>query len=422
MKVLWFSLSPCGSVTRGTVAKTKHGWMIALETALKQSGSVELEVAFFSKKNEKPFNYDEVRYYPMYIPQPKTKIASLFTRSNNDTIKKELIRSVVQQSKPDIIHIHGTEEAFGYAAVMYPQIPVVFSVQGIIGPIINKFYSGIPKTEMQKFEPLLARAKRGGISDTEKRFSFAAQREAIFLKNAKYIFGRTEWDKNVTLMYNPRRKYIVVNELLRSEVYSHKWKGEIADNKIRLITTISAGIYKGYETLLQTAALLKEYAPFEFEWCVAGYEDGNYWARMSEKYTGYSSSECNIKFLGWQDAESLCRNISNSDIYVQVSHIENSPNALCEAMVIGTPIVASYAGGTSTMLKNGEEGILVQDGDPYAYAGAIIDLVKTPQRAAMMGKNANTKAILRHNDKKILEELLNGYKLILEDFNNNGNK
>ena len=52
MKVLWFSLSPCGSVTRETASKTKHGWMIALETALKRCNSVELEVAFFSKKKE----------------------------------------------------------------------------------------------------------------------------------------------------------------------------------------------------------------------------------------------------------------------------------------------------------------------------------------------------------------------------------
>ena len=422
MKVLWFSLSPCGSVTRETASKTKHGWMIALETALKRCNSVELEVAFFSKKKEEPFNHDGVKYYPMYIPQSSTKIIRLFASRNNDDIKKEFIRSVVQQSQPDLIHIHGTEEAFGYAAMMFPQIPAVFSIQGIIGPCLNKFYSGIPKREMRKFEPLLARVKKAGILDAEKRFYLASQREAIFLKNAKYVFGRTEWDKNITLMYNPERKYIEVNELLRSEVYKHKWKGEIANRKIRLITTISAGIYKGYETLLQTASLLKQYAPFDFEWCVAGYEDGNYWARMSEKYTGYSSSECNIKFLGWQDAESLCKNISNSDIYVQVSHIENSPNALCEAMVIGTPIVASFAGGTSTMLKNGEEGILVQDGDHYAYAGAIIDLVKTPHKATIMGVKANASAVLRHNEKKILEELLNGYKLILEDFKNNVNK
>lgn len=417
MKVLWFSLSPCGSVTREAASKTKHGWMVALETALKQCKDVVLEVAFLSKKKENAFIHDGVKYYPMYLPQSRNRVMRLLYGGNDDDIKKELIREVVTQSSPDIIHIHGTEESFGYAAEMFPEIPSVFSIQGIIAPILNKFYSGIPEKDMKKFEPLLTKIKKAGIADVEKKFTHAAQREATFLEKANYIFGRTEWDSNITLMYNPNRIYIEVNELLRGDVYNHKWKGCFSTQKIKLITTISAGIYKGYETLIQTASLLKKHAPFDFEWNVIGYDKGNYWVRMSEEYTGLSSGECNIKFLGWQDAETLCNHISNSDIYVQVSHIENSPNALCEAMVIGIPIVASFAGGTSSMLENNKEGTLVQDGDPYAYAGAIINYVKNPHKAIQMAACANKKGYLRHKEEKVVTELLNGYKFIIEHFN-----
>jgi hypothetical protein len=33
-------------------------------------------------------------------------------------------------------------------------------------------------------------------------------------------------------------------------------------------------------------------------------------------------------------------------------------------MIIGMPCIATFAGGTASMLKSDEEGILIQDGDP----------------------------------------------------------
>ena len=55
MKVLWFSLSPCGSLRRNNTKRVIQGWMISLEDALKQNTDIELEVAYFSDKEEKPF-------------------------------------------------------------------------------------------------------------------------------------------------------------------------------------------------------------------------------------------------------------------------------------------------------------------------------------------------------------------------------
>lgn len=40
------------------------------------------------------------------------------------------------------------------------------------------------------------------------------------------------------------------------------------------------------------------------------------------------------------------------------SHIENSPNNLCEAMILGMPCIATDAGGTSTLLSNMKDGLL----------------------------------------------------------------
>lgn len=89
--------------------------------------------------------------------------------------------------------------------------------------------------------------------------------------------------------------------------------------------------------------------------------------------------------------------------------IENSPNSLCEAMLLGLPIIVSYAGGTSSILNNGEEGILVQDGYPYSLAGAIIEVANN----FPMAKNVRTHAEERHDKNKIVNNLINTYNSII---------
>ena len=47
-----------------------------------------------------------------------------------------------------------------------------------------------------------------------------------------------------------------------------------------------------------------------------------------------------------------------SDIFVSASHIENSPNNVAEAMILGMPCIATFAGGTSSYIEDNKNGIL----------------------------------------------------------------
>jgi glycosyltransferase involved in cell wall biosynthesis len=106
----------------------------------------------------------------------------------------------------------------------------------------------------------------------------------------------------------------------------------------------------------------------------------------------------------------------NAHIYVMPSHIENSPNNLCEAMILGMPCIATFAGGTGSILQDGVDGILVQDGDPWAMAGAIIELINSPERLVFYAKNARTKALKRHDISNTVNQYLTIYTKILEDW------
>lgn len=420
MRVLWFSLTPCGSVRRHGGKVTMGSWMISLEDEVKKLRDIILSVAFFSSEKESSFIYEGVTYYPMYDENRQNTFARVQNRFKSISILDEkrlpLLLKVVSECKPDIIHIHGTEESFGLLQKYVKDIPVVFSIQGLIAPYTEKFFSGIPAEFIKKKESIQYKFRGISYLNDYKKMLDKTRRELEYLENAKYILGRTMWDKNITGLLNPRRKYYVVNEVLRRQFYSAEWKKDSFNHPIQIASTVSFGIYKGYETLLKAAKLLSEHADFAFEWNIIGYDKTNRCAKLSEELTGILPESCHIKFIGRVSADEMVKVLLDSDIYCHVSHIENSPNSVCEAMILGMPVIASYAGGTSSLLEDGKEGLLYQDGDPYSLAGKIVALVADISYAKQLGKNARQRAIIRHNPNNVSKELMLSYTEILKQY------
>ena len=421
MKVLWFSLSPCGSLRRNNTKRVIQGWMISLEDALKQNTDIELEIAYFSDKKEDAFIYDGVKYYPMYIKRGSGILAKIIdtyrTTEAIDKQAKAVMLDVVKQSTPDLIHIHGTEQSFGLIAEDIKNIPICYSLQGLLAPISERFFAGYTETQINKYRGLYAKMRGTTATHDYKRMSKKGEREICFIKGAKYILGRTEWDHAICRMLNPKAQYFVINEILREPFYTTSWKKERFGKPLLLLTVLSPGqIYKGYETLLKAASLLKQHYGNDFVWNVAGYAANNWLADIGHKINKTTNKECNINLCGLLSAEDLATMLVDSDIYVQTSHIENSPNSLCEAMIVGTPIIATSVGGTETMLQGC--GILIPDGDPYIMAASIIKVAESFEEA----KNRSAKGIeiakSRHNKNEIALQLRETYNHIINEFNN----
>lgn len=420
MKVLWLSPTPCGSIRKGNQPLIGGGWLISLEDELKKRPNIELHVAYFAETREAAFIYKGVTYHPMGYEKPLNKIQRVLERRENidkiDEKRLPWMLSVIDQSQPDIIHIHGSEGSFITVLPHIVNIPIVVSIQGMLGPIGEKYYAGIPESTALKNESMRDLIHMETTKCQFKSLYDRAKREERYLQQVKYIIGRTFLDESYTCLLTPERQYYVVNEILRPEFYNVQWKGFIDTTCVKIVTTISGAIYKGIETILKSAYLLKKYAKCQFEWHIIGYDDQSKWVKISEKMTGLNCHDCNLIFHGRIDALSLSKFLCESDIYVNASHIENSPNSVCEAMLVGMPIIATYAGGTASLLKHEEDGILVQDGAPYVMAGAIVNIIHRPEDALMLASSAREKALVRHNKVSIVNELMSTYNSILEDY------
>lgn len=129
-----------------------------------------------------------------------------------------------------------------------------------------------------------------------------------------------------------------------------------------------------------------------------------------EKYAKELKIFDNVKFMGQK--ANVQKYIVNAGVFVSSSDYEGMSNSMLEAMAIGLPVVCTDCpiGGARMVIKNNINGILTPVGDDRKFADEIIGLLKNPEKAKRLGKQASE---LREqlNVKKIAKE----WEKLLED-------
>ncbi len=90
-----------------------------------------------------------------------------------------------------------------------------------------------------------------------------------------------------------------------------------------------------------------------------------------------------------------------ADLFIFPSRFEGFPNALCEAMSLGLPIIASNCSGNRDIVRDGVDGLLFPIGDYGVLACQVETLLLNPAEAKRIGKEARTLST-RFSEEKIL--------------------
>lgn len=125
------------------------------------------------------------------------------------------------------------------------------------------------------------------------------------------------------------------------------------------------------------------------------------------------SKDVNIEYLGYKNEEELCSIELKAHVFVHPSYIDNSPNSVCEAQILGLPIIATNVGGISSLIDHEVDGILVPSNAPYEIVYALKKLMNYDY-AKIISSNGIEISSKRHDQNSIYISLLSTYQKIID--------
>lgn len=424
MRVLWFATKASCYLSVNKEGKytgyNGGGWMSSLQQEIVKQENVNLGICFCKDNEPQKIEQNGVMYYPIanHCKTFKNKILDLiyYKDVHRDEVLWpyyiEQFKRVIRDFNPDVIQVFGSELYIGLAtlAAKESNIPCVLHIQGLLSLYI---YIYLP-TGVSKWKYFLSEGLKGAYSKFQylAYWNRSCHREKAILQAVPHVIGRTDWDKQAMSILNPQAEYHYGGEILRDCFY--EWS-ERNIPECNVITTTSSGAsYKGFDLVLKIANILKNECHINFEWKVYGNVNPSFF----EHLTGINHECVNVKLCGVASAEQLRESMLNCTLYVQPSYIENSPNSIAEAHMLGVPVVATNVGGTSSMLEHYKSGFLFPSTDPYMGAYFIRKLIEDKKLNVRMGKKGKEIAFIRHNKRKIIEDLLHTYMKIVEEKEN----
>ena len=218
MRVLWFTNTPS---LAAEVLKDKGnigGWIASLEKEVAKVDDIELGVAFhYGVPVKKQFTIGKTKYfsipYPILSKGNKKGIMSRWKHKIEPISIVNYYLEVIEQFKPDIIHIFGTENAYGLI-IDKVNVPVVIQIQGNLSVYEKKWFSGLSKFSIFKYSSIASITQAYGLWHLFFLFRKRAEREREIMKNCSYFIGRTDWDRRISKALSPGRKYFHCDELL----------------------------------------------------------------------------------------------------------------------------------------------------------------------------------------------------------------
>lgn len=422
MRILWLSIISDLFVNNDKKGGFYGGgWIASLQKLLlENSVDIELGVVFPSSKIEGNAKLGKTTFFPIYKPSKNffQKIQYYYWgyKKNKENQFVQEILNIINEFKPDVIHLFGMENEFA-TILGKTDVPVVVHLQGLLAPCDNAFWPvGFNACSFVLPPSIREWILRNGYIFAKKSINVRGGRESDLFKKVRYCMGRTEWDFQVSQLLSPESKYFKVNEALRTEFYENSgcWKREKKE-KLIIVSTISETVYKGLDLILKTAKLLKDETSIDFEWRVIGVSSESKFTKFFEHSLKINSESVGVSYLGVKNPKEIVSIMKDSSVYVHPSYIDNSPNSVCEAQLLGLPIVACNVGGLSSILDYGNAGVLVPANAPYEMAYhlrqyAVDEMYCEDKRTAGL-KLAKE----RHNPQNIVSDLMTTYRTIIDD-------
>lgn len=409
MKVLWFS-----NIEINDNISSTGTWIYTMANELLESGQVEL--INVTEGNVNKFELRDVgKLKQLIIPKSKLK-----NGLPNDNIIKGLVKWV-DEIKPDIIHVWGTENFWGLLFSRgFLNQKVIIDIQGLKYILRKYFFTGLTINNIFDciaFKDIMR--PQYSIFGSAKSFKKWGIYELEILRNINNIGVQSKWVHSHMKIVNPKANLFESKIQLRKPFLNcNKWDKNNYE-KYRIFTSTSAVLsYKGLHVLLDAISLLKRKYP-NIKLVIAGHISSkgirqNGYDKFIMNKIKKNDLLDNIIWLGSLDAESLVNELLKSNVCVVPSFIESYCVALEEALTLGTPSVVSFSGAMPELAKHEFSALYYSSIDAVDCASQIEKLFDL-SLAETISKNAIESKKERLNKINFAEEQLNVYRSIINN-------
>ena len=322
---------------------------------------------------------------------------------------EQQFRDQVWAFQPDAIHIWGTEYGHTLAMLRVCQSlgllnKCAVSIQGLCSVYARHYAEGLPQRVYWSCTPrdLL---RLDNIPGQQRKYTLRGKMETEALSLTRHVIGRTPWDKACCAALAPNAQYHFCNETLRQEFYKDSWLYENCRKHRIFLSSLETPI-KGFHYLLEAMPIILRKYP-DATIAVPGssfFPRDTKEAFLQQSYHRYlcrlarsMGLEGKIDFLGYLSPEDMKREYLQCHVFVLPSTVENSPNSLGEAMLLGVPCVAANVGGVGAMLRDQKEGLLYPSTEPLLLANNILQVFDLEEEVEALGAAAQLHARRTHD-------------------------
>jgi glycosyltransferase involved in cell wall biosynthesis len=311
------------------------------------------------------------RGFPEYLPlDVLTRYAAL----------RRQIKKILLRLRPDLIHVHGTEDGYGLAALDVG-VPAIVSIQGIV--------------------QLCCRVSPSIF------FRLQTPIEQHVIRTAKYFGVRTEWASRFIRTLNSTATIYDLPEAVNQVFFKERTRRSTQN----ILMVGSVVQRKGMEEALDAMAIIISKHP-SAKLLIVGDGNPGYIKELRQR-TMFAGIAHHVDWLGFKPADEIRTLHSISDVLIHPSHVDNSPNSVAEAMASGLPVIASKIGGIPSMIEHGVSGLLVEPRDHKHLAEAVISLLNNEGERGRLARRARDVAFERNLPSKVAAKTLNVYENII---------
>jgi glycosyltransferase involved in cell wall biosynthesis len=319
------------------------------------------------------------RYWPSALP---------LNEWTNFFVFNTRVRRLVNIIKPDIINLSGAENAYYSSSVLgIKGYPVMVTIQGFVS--LNN---------------------TGVVTDPVIKNRIRV--EAKIMSEFKYFGIEASFMETYIRTFNPAAKMYWYHFLFAKTTVPESVPKEFDVVFFARITKM-----KGIEDLIKAVAIARERKP-DIRLCIIGHTYGNELAELKNLISSLKLDE-NVVFKGFIPTQKeMHMEVVKSRISVLPTYNDTIPGTIVESMLLGVPMISYETGGIPDLNKEGENLIIVEQGNIAKLADEIVTLLADTNKQEELAKRARNYALFEFDNTRSVDLKISAFREVIADYNN----